>query len=190
MPNSTNRSRRLSALLAGLTLSYPILVLIGMRYFPPVVVVTVLCILVGTRLLLGQRGAVDLVLAAAVGGEILLLQFAPGLAVRIFPLLVNLGLAALFACTLWFPPPMIERIARVTGATLPDDALPYLRNVTAAWICFFLLNGTAAGWTIVYGTLEQWALYNGFIAYLLIGAMFAGEFLVRRWVLGRRGSQA
>jgi uncharacterized membrane protein len=188
MPSFKDSGRKLSALVAVVTLSYPFLVLIGMRYFPPAAVVAVLCVLVGARLMLGQRSAIDLVLVAAVACEVLLLRLEPALAVRFYPLLVNLGLAVLFAYTLWSPPPMIERFARVAHPILPDGAIPYLRKVTAAWVCFLLLNAAVAAWTVAYGTLEQWAVYNGFIAYLLIGAMLAGELLVRRWVLGRRGS--
>jgi uncharacterized membrane protein len=187
MPSFKDRSRTLSVVVAVLTLSYPFLALIGMRYFPPEAVVAVLCLLVASRLVLGRRGAVDLVLAAVLACEVLLLRLESTVAVRLYPLLVNLGLATVFAYTLWSPPPMIERFARVTHPDLPDAAIPYLRNVTAAWVCFLVLNGAAAAWTVAFGTLEQWAFYNGFIAYLLIGAMLAGELVVRRWVLGRAG---
>lgn len=189
MPSFKDRSRKLSALVALLTLSYPILVLVSTRYISPTALVAVLCALVTARLLLDRRSPFDLVLAAAVACQIVLLMLEPAIAVRTYPLVVNLGLAAVFAYTLWSPPPMIERFARITRPTLPADAIPYLRNVTAAWVCFFLLNATVASWTVAYGTLTQWALYNGIIAYLLIGAMLAGELLVRRWVLGRRGSR-
>jgi uncharacterized membrane protein len=190
MPSFKDRGRTLSALVALLTLGYPILVLVGTRYAPPAALVAVLCVLVAARLVLGRHNPFDLVLAAAVACEILLLTLDPAIAVRVYPLLVNLGLAAVFAYTLRSPPPMIERFARIAHPVLPAGAIPYLRNVTSAWVCFFLLNAAVAAWTVAYGTLEQWALYNGFIAYLLIGAMLAGELLVRRWVLGRRGSGA
>jgi uncharacterized membrane protein len=189
MPSFNDRGRAFSVLIAVFTLSYPFVVLIGMRYVSPPAVVAVLCLLVAARLILGRRSAIDLVLAASVACELLLLRLDPALAVRLYPLVVNLGLACVFAYTLWSPPPMIERFARITHPDLPDAAIPYLRNVTAAWVCFLLLNGAAAAWTIAYGSLEQWAFYNGFIAYFLIGAMLAGELLVRRWVLGRRGSR-
>jgi uncharacterized membrane protein len=187
MRSFKDRSRTLSIVVAVLTLSYPFLALLGMRYFSPEAVVAVLCLLVTARLVVGRRGAVDLVLAAVVTCQVLLLRLEPTLAVRLYPLLVNFGVAALFGYTLWSPPPMIERFARVAHPDLPDAALPYLRNVTAAWVCFLMLNGAAAAWTVAFGTLEQWAFYNGFIAYLLIGAMLAGELVVRRWVLGRAG---
>jgi uncharacterized membrane protein len=189
MPSFKDRSRKLSALVALLTLSYPILVLVGARYLSSTILVAVLCVLVVGRLFLGGRSPFDLVLAAAVACQILLLTFEPSIAVRTYPLMVNLGLAGVFAYTLWSAPPMIERFARVSSPTLSADAVPYLRNLTVAWVCFFMLNAAAAAWTVAYGTLEQWALYNGFIAYLLMGTMLAGEWLVRRWVLGKRGSR-
>jgi uncharacterized membrane protein len=42
----------------------------------------------------------------------------------------------------------------------------------------------------MYTSLEVWALYNGLLAYLLMGAMFAGEWLVRRKVMRSGGVQA
>jgi uncharacterized membrane protein len=35
---------------------------------------------------------------------------------------------------------------------------------------------------------EAWVIYNGFVSYLLIGCMFAGEWLIRCRVKRRAGS--
>ena len=50
---------------------------------------------------------------------------------------------------------------------------------------FFALNGAAALYTARFTPLETWALYNGLIAYLLIGAVFAVEFAIRSVVKRR-----
>lgn len=185
MPSSRGSIRFLSSLAAVVSLLYPVLVLFGLKYLPPGVIVIAFAAVIGVRLWLGRRGPVDIVLGLAVCVALGLLALDARLAVLIHPVLVNFGFAVVFGVTLWSPPPMVERIARLTDPDLPQAANPYLRNVTIAWLCFFILNGSAASWTVMFGTVQQWTLYNGFIAYLLIGAMFAGEFVLRRFFMRR-----
>jgi len=99
-----------------------------------------------------------------------------------YPLLVNVGLLAVFAISLVHPPTVIERIARFSEPDLPERAVRYTRNVTIVWCAFFVVNGAIAAWTAAFATLATWSLYNGFIAYVLMGVLFAGEWLVRRRV--------
>ncbi len=185
MPSSKGSIRLLSSLAAVVSLLYPVLVLVGLKYLPPGVIVIAFAAVIGLRLSLGRRGPVDIVLALAVCIALGLLAIDARLAVLIHPVLVNFGFAVVFGITLWSPPPMVERIARLTDPDLPIAANPYLRTVTVAWLCFFILNGLAATWTVVFGTVREWTLYNGFIAYILIGAMFAGEFILRRFFMRR-----
>jgi len=44
---------------------------------------------------------------------------------------------------------------------------------------FFVCNGTVAFLTATKTSFQTWAFYNGFLAYVLIGAMFAPSFLIR-----------
>lgn len=165
-----------------LGLLYPFLVLIGLRFLPPIALVGLLVALVVVRLLLGRRGPTELILAAATALVVVLVLIAPTLAVQFYPVLVSLGFAILFAATFWNPPVMIERFARVTRPDFPDSARPWCRSWTVAWIGFFLVNAAIATWTVVYGTVAEWTLYNGLISYLLIGAMMGGEFALRQVV--------
>ena len=102
------------------------------------------------------------------------------LPLKLYPVLVNALLLAVFATSLWRGPPIVERLARLTEPGLPPEGVAYTRRVTEAWCVFFLLNGAAAAATAAWCATEAWALYNGFIAYVLIGAMFGGEWLLRR----------
>jgi uncharacterized membrane protein len=52
-------------------------------------------------------------------------------------------------------------------------------------VSVFVLNGSLALYTAVAADIEVWALYNGVIAYVLMGLLFAGEYLVRRRVRRR-----
>jgi uncharacterized membrane protein len=106
-------------------------------------------------------------------------------AVLYYPVLVNAALLIVFAASLVSPPSVIERIARLREPELPQAGVVYTRRVTIAWTVFFALNGAAALYTAAFTTLETWALYNGLIAYLLIGAVFAVELLIRTAVKAR-----
>ncbi len=193
MPSSLRREDVLGAVLGVAGVAYPVLVFFGLRYLPPVAIGLTLVALVLLRLVVGRRtvlNSIDVAVILGAGGVVLAMLVDPALAVRLHPLFVNLGLAAVFACSLIWPPSPIERIARLTEPDLSPEAVAYIRKVTWAWLCFFLFNATVSAWTIFYGSLEQWTLYNGLISYFLIGAMFAIEFVIRQRVRRQIGGRA
>ena len=179
MPCLPTRRRVASAALGLAGLAYPFLVLAGLRHLPAGALLLLPVLLLAARLALGRRGPTEIVLAGAALAVLALHWLAPALALRAWPVLVSLGMAALFAASLAWPPVMVERIARLADPGLPAAARPYLRRVTQAWVVFLLGNAAIAGWTVLYGSLEQWAFYNGFLSYLLMAGMFAGEWLLR-----------
>ena len=129
----------------------------------------------------GARGGVSRLLPLAIAILALLSMLVDStLPLRYYPVLVNAVLCAVFAWSMLFPPSIAERIAKLTDPELPAYAVRYTRRVTGAWIVFFVINGSIAWWTARYGSDVHWALYNGAIAYVLIGTMFVGELLVRR----------
>ena len=65
------------------------------------------------------------------------------------------------------------------------EAVRYTRRLTIVWCVFFVFNGLVAFWTAVAQPDEIWALYNGFIAYLLIGSLIVGEMVFRKIRLNR-----
>jgi uncharacterized membrane protein len=86
----------------------------------------------------------------------------------------------LFGLSLVYPPSMAERFARVSEPELAPYGVRYTRHVTQVWCVFFVGNGAVATYTALYASREIWAWYNGLIAYLLMGILFAGEWLFRR----------
>lgn len=101
----------------------------------------------------------------------------------LYPASISASLLFLFGSTLLQPPTLVERIARLDGAK-PSPALErYTRRVTEVWCLFFIINGTLAVYTALLASRETWAFYNGFLAYLLMGCLFAGERLARRRAL-------
>jgi uncharacterized membrane protein len=107
------------------------------------------------------------------------------LPLKLYPFLMNVLTLGLFGYSLIYPPTMVERIARITEPDLPPEGVQYTRRVTQAWCLFFVLNGSLALYTTLWTSEEVWSLYNGVIAYLMMGVMFGGEYLIRRRVRGR-----
>lgn len=101
---------------------------------------------------------------------------------RWYPCLISLALAIGFASSLYRGMPVIERLARLQEPDLPAAGIAYTRKVTWVWLGFFVFNGSVAGLLSLWGNLRWWALYNGALAYLLMGLLFAAEYGVRRHV--------
>ena len=104
------------------------------------------------------------------------------LAIKVYPVAISLSLAALFIYSFFFPPTVIERFARMSEPTLNESGVRYTRKVTIIWIVFFICNAAASLMTALWGNLEIWAFYNGFLSYVFVGGLMAGEFVVRQFV--------
>lgn len=81
--------------------------------------------------------------------------------------------------------PIVERLARLQEPDLPEKGVHYTRHVTQIWCGFFIINGGIALFTALHGDMSLWTAWNGMIAYLLMGTLMAGEWLVRRQVMKR-----
>lgn len=101
------------------------------------------------------------------------------LPLKLYPVLVNLALLAAFGHSLTTPVSMVERLARLREPDLPPAAVEYTRRVTQVWCFFFALNGAIALATALWASEAIWSLYTGVVAYLLMGLLFAGEYLMR-----------
>ena len=97
-----------------------------------------------------------------------------------YPVLVNAILLLLFAYSLFAPPTVVERLARITEPQLDAAGIAYTRRVTQVWCWFFIVNGAIALTTCLSGDITLWTLYNGGISYLLMGALMGIEWIVRK----------
>ncbi|MBK9656613.1 MAG: hypothetical protein IPO66_14590 [Rhodanobacteraceae bacterium] len=175
-----------AVLLGVLTLAYPLLVYAGLQRFEPRWLALLLLAIALARLGGGRRDP----LAWATAVLALLLALVSGwlnapLPVKLYPVAVNALMLLLFGLSLRHPPSLVERIARIQEPDLPPHAVTYTQRVTQVWCGFFVINGGIALWTALYASAATWALYNGLIAYLLMGALFAVEWLVRQRVRAR-----
>jgi uncharacterized membrane protein len=104
------------------------------------------------------------------------------------PVLISLALLWAFSRSLGpGRVPMVERFARMQEPTLPPGGERYCRAVTKVWIGFFVLNAALAGSLALWGPLQLWTLYTGLVVYLLIGATFTVEYVVRKAKFRRYG---
>ena len=88
---------------------------------------------------------------------------------------MSLGALLIFTLTLYKPPSMIERFARLVEPDLPESGVQWTRKVTMVWCVFFSLNATIALAT-VFAPTQFWVIYNGCVSYVLMGLLFLGEF--------------
>jgi uncharacterized membrane protein len=171
-----------AAALAAVSIVYPLLAALLVRNFGPGWVVLGLLALLGLRGLLGLRkipGALTFGLMFVAGAVALAALYDRELSVRLYPAFMNAAMLIAFGRTLWAPPSMIERFARLIEPDLPENGVRYTRVVTWLWVGFFALNGAIAVWTALFASWEVWTLYNGAIAYVAMGVLFGGEMLVR-----------
>ncbi len=174
--------RRLIPILLPLAgLLYPFVVYFCMeKVAPPVFALVLGAIwLIRAPSLLRQPGGRWMVGAAlaycallALSGESVLLRW--------YPVLISALLLIAFGLSLIYGPPFIERIARLREPNLPDAAIRYTRVVTWVWMAYFAFNGAMSAALTLWAPLAWWTLYNGLIAYAIMGALFAGEWLTRK----------
>ncbi|MBT1539439.1 hypothetical protein B7R78_0020855 [Ralstonia solanacearum] len=105
------------------------------------------------------------------------------LLLRLYPVMVNTALLLTFAATLRHGPSMVEKFARVRTPELPPRAVLYTRRVTQVWCGFFAVNTLVAALVALYGSRQAWALYNGAIAYALVGLLIVGEIAYRNLIV-------
>lgn len=102
-----------------------------------------------------------------------------------YPVVINALFLGFFACSL-FTVPIVELFARLQLRLKNQLITPriqrYTFKVTVVWCGFFVVNGSIALATVLYGDMHYWALYNGFISYILMALLMSGEYLIRKVV--------
>lgn len=97
------------------------------------------------------------------------------------PVVLPLALLAWWAPTLAAGrTPFITRIATAIRGPLPPDYAAYTRAVTWLWVWTFLSLALAAAGFALMASPEAWSLFTNFLNPLLIGCVFAGEYIFRR----------
>jgi uncharacterized membrane protein len=144
---------------------------------------------VGLLVLWRWRGTLTALLAAA-GVGALCLHFWPLFRQNfsLVYLIQQLGFYGLMAATFGFSLlpgrlPLCTQLADKVHGPLGPPELRYTRQVTAAWVWFFVANMTATVLLYAFAPLRTWSLFVNFCSLPLIGLMFAVEYAIRRRVL-------
>ena len=175
----------LGAVLLVASLAYPVVVYLALGHVSPRWIALLLVVLALARAWVTREsfwlGAAALASALAIA-SFLGDRWGP---LKLYPALVNLVMFGLFAMSLWRGPTVVERLARLRETNFPPAAIAYTRRVTQVWCGFFVVNGVIAVATALWASAAVWALYNGLLSYVAMGALMGGEWLVRRRVRGR-----
>lgn len=169
----------LSLLLTVATLAYPFAVYASMgKEWQPSTALLIAGVALSRALLTRETfwwccaaGALLLCAGTFLRGDAVLL--------KLYPVAVNVVMLCTFAVSLWKPPCVIERLARMTNPDLPETGVRYTETVTRVWCGFFSVNGAAALYTALCASEQVWTIYNGMLAYVFMGMLMLGERLWR-----------
>jgi uncharacterized membrane protein len=182
----------LTIAMAALTVLYPLAVYYGLTRLGTRPVAVLLAVLLGISALLKWKALFqqprELLGIALAGGALALSALLDDHRFLLAtPVLINAGLFLTFAGSLRTDTPLVERFARMQVSDLSAQELRYCRSVTQVWSAFFVVNGATALALALLAPLSWWALYNGLLAYLLIGLLGASEYVIRKRRFGRFG---
>ncbi|ACT59004.1 COG4648 family protein [Hirschia baltica] len=174
-----------SVIIAGLMIIYPLIAVVLLKHFSPIWLILALVFALTFRLWLGGKSApLSMIVAsiAAIIGISVTAVYDQELSIRLYPVFMGGAILVAFLVSLIRPPSMIERFARLAEPDLPPHAVRYTYKVTILWCVFIALNLVVALWTVLYASTEVWAIYNGAIAYALMGILFLSELVYRKFI--------
>ena len=103
---------------------------------------------------------------------------------KLYPPICNFTVFLVFFSSLFAKETVIQKVARACGDKLDRPAWVYTRNLTYVWCIFMFVNLLISIYTMFLSD-NIWILYNGFIAYILVGTLFIVEYLVRTFLRKR-----
>lgn len=181
--------RWLGLIVVLLILLYPLLVYFGMQWFEPRWLGLIFaCVYLLRLVIVAQHWWQRLLLVLVVSLAALVLWWVNSeTLLQLLPVFINLSLAGYFGYTLWRPPSIPTRMASLEyGGKLPEMVRRYTITITYFWCAVFVLNASVSLATVLFFSRDIWALYNGFIAYLAIGLLFALEYGYRILVFHKK----
>lgn len=176
----------LHSLGATLVMIYPLLLWLGTQYISPRTISAASLLLVAIWLLRARS-------KGSVLGNIWLIPLTIGLLLiaaslsnsetiaKLIPVGINTVLLFFFFSSLFSERPMIERFARLQIDTLNEHQKTHCRQFTWAWCGFFSLNIVLLTYFALSASTFWWSTYASAFNYILMGALFTAEFLVRRY---------
>ena len=109
----------------------------------------------------------------------LIILFNQEIFLKFYPVLMNTAVCTIFTLSLKKTPLITQFAQKMQKEPLNQEKLNYTRKATKAWAIFMFMN-TVASLITVFLSDEIWAIYNGFISYILIGTMMLSEYIIRK----------
>ena len=178
----------LRAVLTITLIAYPFIVYYGLLHFKFYQLTLFIAALALLRIWVLRHSSAAVIKSGLYGAIILLVLslVAFGLEaqiwLKIYPVVINLLLLLLFAQSLFADKSMIQRFAEFKEKNITEQKSKYMRKLTVIWCVFFVINALIATYTLFLSD-KAWMLYNGFISYLMIGALILGELIYRHLVV-------
>ncbi|MBQ9245132.1 hypothetical protein IJ182_02565 [bacterium] len=91
---------------------------------------------------------------------------------------MNFFIFSVFFASLFQKETIIQKFAKILDGMLTDKTAEYTRKLTYVW-CIFLFCNFVFSVITIFLSDKIWILYNGFISYVLIGILFAVEYIIR-----------
>lgn len=168
---------------------YPAFIFLSINYFDlptRVIAIVIFCVALVLALL---RRSLKAMLPSAVLSVIAIIVFITDneSVLKFYPVFINTSFLVLFLVSVDGDKSIIYSFAELGYRNLPHNpsnkaVRRYCLKVTYIWCCFFVLNAVLSLILIIYGSMEMWAFYTGFLSYVLMGCLFAVEFIVRCFV--------
>jgi uncharacterized membrane protein len=103
-------------------------------------------------------------------------------ALYLAPILLPAALCMVFARSLRADAtPLITRFAAAAHASMPDDLASYTGRLTIVWTAVLAAMTASALVAALFASAWWWSLLTNFIHYVVLGALFLGEYIVRRF---------
>lgn len=175
--------------LIAIAVLYPFIVYLGIQRFEPKFIgLFIAAIYLGRAMILAKSPAAKMTSATGLG------LFATGIwlsnneyFLTLIPVFINLIALSIFVYSFFQRPTIPAQFAvKVEGKPLNEAQMKYTDKLTAIWILFFILNGSIALYSALLENKDFWLLYNGFISYVLIGALFVSEYLYRTLIFNKQ----
>ena len=173
----------LKIILIAIILIYPFLIFFGIKFLSIKYLGLLIILMFSLRLLILKNSVDKVWIYITILGIILVLfsMFVNNIIVMLlYPMFISCILCITFAYSLFQDKSIITKIAiKMSNTDLPAFALTYTWYVTLAWCMFFVVNASISLATVIYGAMDVWSIYNGFISYILIGIFMSIEIIVR-----------
>lgn len=97
---------------------------------------------------------------------------------KYYPPIVNFAFFVIFFSSIFQEKTIIQKIALAMEPDANEHVMKYTRKLTYIWSIFMFIN-FCISFATIFLPERIWAIYNGFISYLLVGIFFAVEYIVR-----------